>query len=118
MTNFDRGGRKARAGYSPSLGPRDPRLRTNAVSGRTGDDLGDGLSLDRQGRQVIRVDDASGLKFSPDGKLSLDHDILGAAVAASTTFNTTIVSGGTGGGGGTTIINNFLVDDTLAGYAL
>lgn len=117
--NFYGGGRKNRGGTSPSMGRNDPRLRTNAVGGRTGDDLGSGLGLDRAGRQKVRLDPASGLVEAADGSIGIDHSKFAQAAAASQTVNVTNVGGGSGGGGGTTTINNtFLLDDTLAGYAL
>lgn len=95
------------------MGAGDPRLRRNAVSGRTGDDLGIGLTLDQQGRIVPDIDESTGLVLLPNGKIGIDHAQLVASTPASVTFNTTNVSGG-GGGGGTTIINEFFaVDEVL-----
>lgn len=119
MSNFQRGGRNSRAGFSPSMGQRDPRVRRNAASGRTGDDLGIGLTLDSQGRIVPDIDESTGLVLQPNGKIGIDHAQLAASTPSDVTFNTTVVGGGSGSGGGTTVINNtFLLDDTLAGYAL
>lgn len=111
--NFYSGGRNSRAGYSPAMGPGDPRLRRNAMSGRTGDDLGDGLALDLNGRQAVQVDEASGLMVDNQGRISLDHSKLAQQIQ-NTTFSTTVVGGGGGGGGGTTVVNNFFtVDEVL-----
>lgn len=112
MSNFQRGGRNSRAGFSPSMGAGDPRLRRNAVSGRTGDDLGIGLTLDPQGRIVPDLDESTGLVLLPNGKIGIDHAQFAASTPASVTFNTTNVSGGSGGSGSTTI-NNFFVDEVL-----
>lgn len=117
--NFNRGGRNSRGGYSPSMGGNDPRQRTNAVQGRTGDDLGSGMTLDRRGRVVPDIDETSGLMLLANGKIGIDHSKFAQAAAAFNTFNVTNVGGGSGSGGSSagTTINNFL-DDTLAGYAL
>jgi len=111
--NFGRGGRNSRAGYSPSMGAADPRLRRNAVAGRTGDDLGDMMTLDAQGRIIPDIDESTGLVRLPNGKLGIDHAQFAASTPANVTFNTTSIGGGSGGSGGTTIINNYTVDEVL-----
>jgi hypothetical protein len=112
--NFYRGGRNSRSGHSPLLGASDPRSRGRAASGRTGDDLGQGLTLDDAGRQIADIDETTGLLITPEGKIGLDPKKLTSTVKTEV-FNTTVLPGGTGGGGGggTTIINNYAVDEVL-----
>lgn len=112
--NFYRGGRNSRSGHSPLLGPNDPRNRSRAAGGRTGDDLGDGLTLDPQGRIVPDIDELSGLMLTPDGKVSLDPKRLSSSIVNQSFQTTTVVGGSSSGidGGGDTIIN-YLLDDTL-----
>lgn len=83
---------------------------------RSGDDLGDGLDLDRNGRATVQIDPRSPLRMGPNG-LTLDSEATAQAVS-TTVFNTTTTSGGGGGGGGggsTTIINT-VVDEVLAWF--
>jgi len=114
--NFYRGGRNSRSGHSPLLGQNDPRNRSRPASGRTGDDLGDSMTLDDDGRMTVDIDEASGLVRTPDGKLAIDPKKLSSSIV-SQVFETTTVTGGStegAGGGGDTINNYYTLDDTLS----
>lgn len=110
LKKFLAGGRNSRLTLG---GNADVRVRGGMQRMRSGDDLGDGIDLDRNGRATVQLDPRSPLRMGPNG-ITLDKDALGTQVAGSTTFNTTITSGGGGGGGGgsTTIINT-VVDEVL-----
>jgi hypothetical protein len=115
LKKFLAGGRNSRQTMAPGLGGTDPRIRGGMQRQRSGDDLGAGIDLDRNGRATVQLDPRSPLKMGPNG-ITIDPEALGSTVAGSTTFNTTITSGGGGGGGGgggTVIINNLVVEEVL-----
>lgn len=115
LKKFLAGGRNSRQTMAPGLGGSDPRIRGGMQRQRSGDDLGDGLDLDRNGRATVSLDPRGPLRLGPNG-LTLDSEATAQAVS-TTVFNTTTTSGGGGGGGGgTTIINNITVDEVLSWF--
>ena len=109
LKKFLAGGRNSRQTTGGSV---DVRVRGGMQRQRSGDDLGDGLDLDRNGRAIVDLDPRGPLRMGPNG---LTTDAAATAAQVTNTFNTTTTTGGGGGGGGggTTIINNIVVDEVL-----
>jgi hypothetical protein len=111
LKKFLAGGRNSRLTVG---GATDVRVRGGMQRMRSGDDLGDGIDLDRDGRATVQLDPRGPLRMGRNG-ITVDSAAIGTQVATSETFNTTVTSGGGGGGGGggsTTIINT-IVDEVL-----
>jgi hypothetical protein len=110
LKKFLAGGRNSRLTVG---GTADVRVRGGMQRTRSGDDLGDGLDLDSNGRAIVQVDPRGVIKFGPNG-LTVDTSKLAPSVAETINQTTNIATGGGGGGGGgTTIINQTTVDDIL-----
>lgn len=110
LKKFLAGGRNSRLTVG---GDVDVRLRGGMQRTRSGDDLGDGLDLDRNGRAVVQLDPSGPLRMGRNG-ITLDSEAT-AKTVQNVTLNTSTTSGGGGGGGGggsTTIINT-VVDEVL-----
>ena len=112
LKKFLAGGRNSRQTTGGSV---DVRVRGGMQRQRSGDDLGDGLDLDRNGRAIVNLDPRGPLRMGPNG-ITLDSQATAQQV--QNTFNTTTTTGGGGGGGGggTTIINNITVDEVLSWF--
>ena len=112
LKKFLAGGRNSRLTLG---GNADVRVRGGMQRMRSGDDLGDGIDLDRNGRATVQLDPRGPLRMGPNG-ITLDAEQTAQAVS-TTVFNTTTTSGGGGGGGGgTIIIQNITVDEVLSWF--
>ena len=110
LKKFLAGGRNSRQTTGGSV---DVRVRGGMQRQRSGDDLGEGLDLDRNGRAIVNLDPRGPLRMGPNG-ITLDSEATAQQVQ-NVTLNTNVTTGGGGGGGGggTTIINNIVVDEVL-----
>lgn len=110
LKKFLAGGRNSRLTVGSQA---DVRVRGGMQRTRSGDDLGDGIDLDRNGRATVQLDPRGPLRMGRNG-ITLDSAAT-AKTVQDVTLNTSITAGGGGGGGGggTTTIINTIVDEVL-----